>query len=483
MTIKGIFFVLATMLVCSGLLFADDQRATAVDAYNPAHVTDAPQSPAQPFAKPTPPSTQAILYDNGPIITHPGGGAGGADGSALQTALSLTIFGFGHQGLSTVNNKVADDFTITDDGGWTIDSLCFYGYQSFSGLTSTFTAVKWWIYNGDPSMGGTVVCTDSATLVNGRLSTGWSGIYRATDVLIATNTDRPVMLNRVVVSPACVLDPGTYWVVWQSWGTSTSGPWCPPITILGSTTTGDALQFIGGTTNIWQDCLDGTFPQGVPFMVKGTVNSPAGVPCSAITGIAARCIGGGTKTVQARVNLLGSTIYAGQMVTIAIDEDQYTSVIVTNGTHSRANFSISGVYTTGDHVVTLVDPPDCGLGDTHATCATAGKSDPTWDDDAEWSAVSSTPQETKLLGNYPNPFNPTTNIQYSLGEATHVTLRVYNTLGQVVATLVNDVQGAGYKSVVWNGKNDSGAPVASGLYIYTLTAGNVVKSDRMLFMK
>jgi hypothetical protein len=63
-----------------------------------------------------------------------------------------------------------------------------------------------------------------------------------------------------------------------------------------------------------------------------------GVPCSAITSIAARCIGGGTKTVQARVNLLGSIIYAGMDVTIAIDEDQYTSTIVTNGTHSRANF-------------------------------------------------------------------------------------------------------------------------------------------------
>jgi hypothetical protein len=128
-----------------------------------------------------------------------------------------------------------------------------------------------------------------------------------------------------------------------------------------------------------------------------------------------------------------------------------------------------------------VDPAGCGVPDSHPTCATADKADPAWDNDASWSAAA--PQSTKLLGNYPNPFNPTTNIQYSLGEATHVTLRVYNTLGQVVATLVNDVQSAGYKSVVWNGKNDSGAPVASGLYIYTLTAGNVVKSDRMLFMK
>jgi hypothetical protein len=180
------------------------------------------------------------------------------------------------------------------------------------------------------------------------------------------------------------------------------------------------------------------------------------------------------------VNLLGTTIYAGLPITITIDGTPYTSTIVTNGTHSRANFSVSG-FAVGAHVVSLVDPPDCGIPDSHPVCATADKADPAWDNDAEWSTTA--PQATKLLGNYPNPFNPTTNIQYSLGEATHVTLRVYNTLGQVVATLVNDVQSAGYKSVVWNGKNDSGAPVASGLYIYTLTAGNVVKSDRMLFMK
>jgi hypothetical protein len=112
------------------------------------------------------------------------------------------------------------------------------------------------------------------------------------------------------------------------------------------------------------------------------------------------------------------------------------------------------------------------------------KAGPEWNDDAEWVvSEQDVPQATNLLGNYPNPFNPSTSIQYALGEETHVTLRIYNTLGQEVATLVDEVQMAGYKKAIWNGTNDFGASVASGVYIYTLEAGNIVKSERMLFMK
>ncbi len=92
-------------------------------------------------------------------------------------------------------------------------------------------------------------------------------------------------------------------------------------------------------------------------------------------------------------------------------------------------------------------------------------------------------QETKLLGSFPNPFNPSTNIQYAVGKESHVTLKVYNSVGPEVATLVNEVQGAGNKTATWNGKNSSGASVASGLYIYTLETGGVILSDKILLMK
>jgi flagellar hook assembly protein FlgD len=64
-----------------------------------------------------------------------------------------------------------------------------------------------------------------------------------------------------------------------------------------------------------------------------------------------------------------------------------------------------------------------------------------------------------------------------------VTLKVYNMLGQLVATLVEQPQKAGYKSVVWNGRNESGAGVASGIYICRMTAGNFVETRKLALMR
>ncbi len=93
------------------------------------------------------------------------------------------------------------------------------------------------------------------------------------------------------------------------------------------------------------------------------------------------------------------------------------------------------------------------------------------------------PEAFEVSDNYPDPFNPTTTIRYTLSEDAHVTLKVYNILGQLVATLVDENQLAGYQRVVWNGRNDSGSGVASGLYIYRITAGTFTATKRMLFLK
>ncbi len=80
--------------------------------------------------------------------------------------------------------------------------------------------------------------------------------------------------------------------------------------------------------------------------------------------------------------------------------------------------------------------------------------------------------ETKLLGNYPNPFNPETTIQYNLENNSKVTLKIYNTKGQLVRTLVNSFQEAGMHSTVWNGKDTNGRNVSSGIYFSTFDANN-----------
>jgi hypothetical protein len=84
----------------------------------------------------------------------------------------------------------------------------------------------------------------------------------------------------------------------------------------------------------------------------------------------------------------------------------------------------------------------------------------------------------ELSQNYPNPFNPSTKISYSVGERSAVSLKVYDILGNEVASLVNTTQEAGKYDVTF----DAGK-LASGLYVYTLNAGNFTSSKKMMLLK
>ncbi len=102
--------------------------------------------------------------------------------------------------------------------------------------------------------------------------------------------------------------------------------------------------------------------------------------------------------------------------------------------------------------------------------------------------ISLTPRETELLSNYPNPFNPETWIPYRLAEDANVTLTIYGSSGQVVRSLdVGHRIAAAYenrsKAIHWDGRNDLGEQVASGIYFYTLTAGDFSATRRMVILK
>ena len=95
----------------------------------------------------------------------------------------------------------------------------------------------------------------------------------------------------------------------------------------------------------------------------------------------------------------------------------------------------------------------------------------------------SLPDKFALFQNYPNPFNPTTTIEFSIPESGFSTLVIYNMMGQKVRELVSGDMLAGVHSVLWDGKNDSGETVSSGVYISRLKSGKNVTASRMLLMK
>ncbi|MCD4692057.1 MAG: T9SS type A sorting domain-containing protein, partial [Calditrichales bacterium] len=89
----------------------------------------------------------------------------------------------------------------------------------------------------------------------------------------------------------------------------------------------------------------------------------------------------------------------------------------------------------------------------------------------------------ELHPNYPNPFNPTTTIKYDIPKEAHVLLKIYNIRGQEVRTLVDSKVSTGSHRVVWNGTNNHGEPVTSGIYIYKMKAGNYSTVKKMIFIK
>ena len=95
--------------------------------------------------------------------------------------------------------------------------------------------------------------------------------------------------------------------------------------------------------------------------------------------------------------------------------------------------------------------------------------------------------KTELLNNYPNPFNPVTNIAFSLGEPGHVTLEVYNIKGEKIRTLVDKVLAADNHVITWNGKDNNNKSVASGLYFYKMISegnnGDYTSTKKMILLK
>jgi len=371
---------------------------------------------------------QNLLYDNGPYINSPGTGVGGADESVVQTNLGLSVWGIGHQYASGIS--IADDFTVTG-GGWQIDSLVFYAYQTGSTTTSTMTGVYYRIWDGSPDNAASSIIYGDLT-TNKMVRSQWAGVYRVLDTASGVATDRPVMRN--TASADIFLMPGTYWIEWMTDGTLASGPWAPPISINGQTTTGNALQYY---LAVWGPVLDdGTqTQQGFPFLLKGSA---------------------GDQWIKMMDSHQG-TVAAG-----AMDSLHLRIYALTMDTVYVANIEIRSNDPALPAVVVQISLSTMLVGITD---------------------LEEVPTTFDIFQNYPNPFNPETNIKYQIPRSSDVKLVIYNILGQKVRTLVNGRMDPGRYTVVWNGRNDMGNQVASGIYIYRFEAADFRKTMKLMLLK
>jgi hypothetical protein len=98
-------------------------------------------------------------------------------------------------------------------------------------------------------------------------------------------------------------------------------------------------------------------------------------------------------------------------------------------------------------------------------------------------SVEPVPEKFALDQNYPNPFNPLTNIRYQLAGDRMVELKIYNILGQLVKTLVQEQQPAGYYVATWDGTDEKGLKVNSGTYFCRFQAGDFTEIRKMLLIK
>ncbi len=227
-------------------------------------------------------SANAItLWDNGPLVTHPGAGAGGADVSRLRA--SENILGYGGQ---APNNRIGDDFTVPAGPGWQVDDITFFAYQTNGPLAGAVN-ISTQIWSGGAAPGAGV---SAGTFAGGPGS--FSNIYRDSDGTPGA-TNRAI--QRITVPVNTVLAPGTYWLDFQGTGNASfSGPWAPPVSYLN---TDNGPNPLGAAPNGMQSVDNGVnwapvedsislTPDDFPFIINGSVvPEPATFSLIALAGL------------------------------------------------------------------------------------------------------------------------------------------------------------------------------------------------------
>jgi len=214
------------------------------------------------------------LWNNGPLVTYPGEGAGGADVSSISPGLN----NFGVN-LNQPAFRRADNFTV-GAGGWRINTFEAFAYQTGSPTESSMTGLFIRIWSGVPGEGGVVVWGDID--VDLFSSTSWTGIYRTgTAADTFQNTNRPIM-SIVGNDLGILLGEGEYWVEWAVTGSLASGPWTPPVS--------DPVEPIIGNSRVysvadaaWSEAVEGGNGLGFELAFVMTGETSPETPCTTST--------------------------------------------------------------------------------------------------------------------------------------------------------------------------------------------------------
>ncbi len=251
-TVPVIILLLLTTLLTFPVVQAEAFRL-------PGSGTSVIQSGPDTLPLPSPPASgPVLLFDNGPLVNYPAGGANGADASVVQLDLGLSTYGFRNDG----GYRVSEEFTVPENTNWTLTSMTFYVFQNAPSNPSSVNFLNLRIRKGG------YITMFGNTTDNMLSSQSFSGIYRVTE-LYTGDIQRPV-LELVCNIPSVVLGPGLYYVDWVTEDNQFSGPYVIPVTKQGVVSTGNAKQY-NPISNLWTSIVDGELktPQGLPFKIFG----------------------------------------------------------------------------------------------------------------------------------------------------------------------------------------------------------------------
>jgi MYXO-CTERM domain-containing protein len=224
-------------------------------------------------------SAGGILWDNGPMVTHPGAGSGGADVS--MASVDPNAAGSNVRNIAPGQNfRIADDFNV-GAGGWTVNSVVAFGYETGATGAPTWSGANMNIWDGAPNAGGTIVATSTAFTLES------TGIFRVFNGAANLGNTARAIWGISFDFGSLDLAAGNYWMDWQVEG-GASG-WANYVMDVNPddvnnpiTRTGNALQMFNADGD-WQ------FPGGpleVPFLVRG-IPAPGAVSLIGLAGLAA----------------------------------------------------------------------------------------------------------------------------------------------------------------------------------------------------